>query len=72
MLGHGYRRSDDLRLSALAEDLRSYFAGGIVYDVIVGHSLGADVALALIPFLPTDKMTAMVLVDPVLEFDQGF
>ncbi|KAF8833940.1 hypothetical protein BDN67DRAFT_976339 [Paxillus ammoniavirescens] len=72
MLGHGYRRSDDLRLSALAEDLRSYFAGGIVYDVIVGHSLGADVALALIPFLPTDKMTAIVLVDPGLEFDQEF
>ncbi|KIJ11453.1 hypothetical protein PAXINDRAFT_15667 [Paxillus involutus ATCC 200175] len=72
MLGHGYRRSDDLRLSALAEDLRSYFAGDVVYDVIVGHSLGADVTLALIPFLPTDKMTAMVLVDPALEFDQEF
>ncbi|KIJ11454.1 hypothetical protein PAXINDRAFT_171776 [Paxillus involutus ATCC 200175] len=70
MLGHGYRQSDDLRLGALAEDLRSYFADGIVYDVIVGHSLGGDVALLLIPFLPTDKKTAVVLVDPGLEFDK--
>ncbi|KAF9236418.1 Alpha/Beta hydrolase protein [Melanogaster broomeanus] len=70
MLGHGYRRSDDLRLSALAEDLRSYFAEGIVYDVIIGHSFGGDVALALIPFLPADRRTAVVLVDPGIESSQ--
>ncbi|KAF9224503.1 hypothetical protein BS17DRAFT_779943 [Gyrodon lividus] len=72
MLGHGYRRSDDFRVNTLAEDLRSYFAGGIVYDVIVGHSLGGAVALALMPFIPADKRTAVVLVDPGIEFDQAF
>ncbi|KAF9224478.1 alpha/beta-hydrolase [Gyrodon lividus] len=70
MLGHGYRRSDDLRLTTFAEDLRSYFANGIVYDVIIGHSLGGTVALTLMPFLPADKRAAVVLVDPALEFDQ--
>jgi hypothetical protein len=37
------------------------------YDVIIGHSLGGIVALSLLPFLPPQKETTIILVDPVLE-----
>jgi len=36
------------------------------YDVIIGHSLGAIVALALLPLFKTKDTTA-ILVDPALE-----
>jgi len=36
------------------------------YDVIIGHSLGAVVALALLPLFKT-KDTTVILVDPSLE-----
>jgi pimeloyl-ACP methyl ester carboxylesterase len=55
-------------VSTLAEDLRPYFATNTSYDVIIGHSLGGTVALALLPFLPKGKETTIVLVDPALEF----
>ncbi|KAG0700630.1 hypothetical protein DFH29DRAFT_931119 [Suillus ampliporus] len=37
------------------------------YDVIIGHSLGGTVALALMPFLPKTKETTIILLDPGLE-----
>ncbi|KIJ60993.1 hypothetical protein HYDPIDRAFT_177195 [Hydnomerulius pinastri MD-312] len=69
LLGHGYRRSNKFRITEFAEDLRPYFAN-TVYDVIIGHSLGGNVALALMPFLPQDRTTPVILVDPGLELDQ--
>jgi pimeloyl-ACP methyl ester carboxylesterase len=54
-------------VSALAEDLQPYFAMDTSYDVIIGHSLGGAVALALLPFLPREKETTVILVDPALE-----
>ncbi|KAH7888116.1 Alpha/Beta hydrolase protein [Phlebopus sp. FC_14] len=68
--GHGYRQltSDgDLRGQALAKDLLSYFSGGTEYDCIIGHSLGAITAVALLPFLPPTKRTSVILLDPPLE-----
>jgi len=67
LLGHGYRRGSDYRMSVLAEDLQPYFAMDTSYDVIIGHSVGATVALALLPFLPKEKETTVILVDPPLE-----
>jgi len=37
------------------------------YDVIIGHSLGAAVTLALLPYIKKKDTTA-ILVDPALEF----
>lgn len=71
LLGHGYRwQCSDFRVSSLAEDLRSYFAKGVVYDVIIGHSLGGITALSLLPYLPPTKATSVILVDPALEQSQ--
>jgi pimeloyl-ACP methyl ester carboxylesterase len=53
-------------VSAFAEDLQPYFATD-TYDVIIGHSLGGTVALSLLPFLPKEKETTVILVDPPLE-----
>ncbi|OAX43060.1 alpha/beta-hydrolase [Rhizopogon vinicolor AM-OR11-026] len=66
LLGHAGRRSSDYRLSTLAEDLQPYFVKD-TYDVIIGHSLGGTVALSLLPFLPKEKETTVILVDPPLE-----
>ncbi|KAG2370078.1 Alpha/Beta hydrolase protein [Suillus spraguei] len=76
LLGHGWRRGTDYRISTLAEDLRPYFATNTSYNVIIGHSLGGLVALSLFPFLPKTKETTIILVDPPLElpveqFEQG-
>ncbi|KAG0700621.1 Alpha/Beta hydrolase protein [Suillus ampliporus] len=65
LLGHAWRRGTDYRLSTLAEDLRPYM--DMSYDVIIGHSLGGSVALALMPFLPKTKETTIILLDPALE-----
>lgn len=67
LLGHAWRRGSDYRISILAEDLRPYFAMGMSYDVIIGHSLGGAVALSLLPFLPKKKGTTVILIDPALE-----
>ncbi|KIJ70496.1 hypothetical protein HYDPIDRAFT_143951 [Hydnomerulius pinastri MD-312] len=67
LVGHGCRQGSDFRMSALAEDLRPYFANGTAYDVIIGHSLGGSVAVSLLPFLPPTKATSVILVDPGLE-----
>lgn len=67
LLGHGWRRGTDYRMSALAEDLRPYFIEDTSYDVIIGHSLGGTVALSLLPFLPKTKETTLILLDPPLE-----
>jgi surfactin synthase thioesterase subunit len=53
-------------VSVLAEDLQPYFVMK-TYDVIIGHSLGGTVALSLLPFLPKEKETTLILIDPVLE-----
>ncbi|OJA13422.1 hypothetical protein AZE42_05780 [Rhizopogon vesiculosus] len=66
LLGHAGRRGSDYRLSTLAEDLQPYFVKD-TYDVIIGHSLGGTVALSLLPFLPKEKETTVILVDPPLE-----
>lgn len=76
MLGHGNRLSDDFHLHALAQDLYStYFTNGLTYDVIIGHSLGGTIALALLALLPiqqsesmAETKTAVILVDPGIEF----
>jgi len=54
-------------MSTFAEDLRPYFAMGMSYDVIIGHSFGGTVLLSLLPFLPKMKEITVILVDPVLE-----
>jgi pimeloyl-ACP methyl ester carboxylesterase len=54
----------------LAEDLQPYFAMDTSYDVIIGHSLGGTVALALLPLLPKEKETTVILVDPPLEIPE--
>ncbi|KAG2069397.1 alpha/beta-hydrolase [Suillus decipiens] len=69
LLGHGWRRGTDYRMSTLAEDLRSSFIENMTYDVIVGHSLGGPVALALLPFLPKTKETNLILLDPPLAIE---
>lgn len=77
MLGHGHRPADDFHLQTFAQDLHStYFANGFTYDVIIGHSLGGTVALALLPLLSAPQnqrkngktKTAVILVDPGIEF----
>jgi hypothetical protein len=35
--------------------------------VIIAHSLGGPITLSLLPFLPKEKETTIILVDPVLE-----
>ncbi|KAG0702663.1 Alpha/Beta hydrolase protein [Suillus ampliporus] len=70
LLGHGWRRGSDYRMSAYAEDLLPYFAMDTSYDVIMGHSLGGPVGLSLLPFLPTKKETTIIFVDPALEFTE--
>lgn len=67
LLGHGWRRCTDYRVSDFAEDLRPYFAMDTSYDVIIAHSFGGPVALSLLPFLPKTKETTMILVDSALE-----
>ncbi|KAG2370080.1 Alpha/Beta hydrolase protein [Suillus spraguei] len=67
LLGHGWRRGTDYRISTLAEDLRPYFAIDTTYNVIIGHSLGSVVTLSLLPFLPKTKETNIILLDPPLE-----
>jgi pimeloyl-ACP methyl ester carboxylesterase len=67
LLGHGCRQGSDYRMSALVEDLQPYFAMGTSYDVIIGHSAGGTVALALLPFLPKENETTVILVDPPIE-----
>jgi hypothetical protein len=57
-------------VSALADDLRSYLVMDS-YDVIIGHSLGGAVALALLPFLPKEKEVTVILVDPALDIPDG-
>ncbi|KAJ8590027.1 hypothetical protein M405DRAFT_841491 [Rhizopogon salebrosus TDB-379] len=39
---------------------------GTSYDVIIGHSVGGTVALTLLPFLPENE-TTVILVDPPIE-----
>ncbi|KAG0702370.1 Alpha/Beta hydrolase protein [Suillus ampliporus] len=70
LLGHAWRRGTDYRVSAFAEDLRPYFAMDTSYDVIIGHSFGGPVTLALLPFLPNTKETTIVLLDPALELTE--
>lgn len=75
MLGHGNRPSDDFHLHTFAQDLYStYFTNGFTYDVIIGHSLGGTIALALLPLLSVQQnennaktKTAVILVDPGIE-----
>jgi pimeloyl-ACP methyl ester carboxylesterase len=66
LLGHAGRRGSDYRMSALAEDLQPYLVIN-TYDVIIGFSLGGTVALSLLPLLPKEKETTVILVDPPLE-----
>jgi pimeloyl-ACP methyl ester carboxylesterase len=72
MLGHGNRPADDFHMPTFAQDLYStYFANGLTYDVIIGHSLGATVTLALLPLLSAPaqgQKTAVILVDPGIYF----
>ncbi|KAF8131013.1 Alpha/Beta hydrolase protein [Boletus edulis] len=71
MLGHGNRSTGDFHLQTFAQDLYStYFTNEFTYDVIIGHSLGGTVALALLPMLPTPRghNTAVILVDPGIKF----
>ncbi|OAX39039.1 alpha/beta-hydrolase [Rhizopogon vinicolor AM-OR11-026] len=70
LLGHAGRRGSDYRVSAFAEDLQPYFATD-TYDVVIGHSLGGMVALSLLLFLPKEKETTVILVDPPLEAPRG-
>jgi len=57
-------------MSVFAEDLRPYFGMDTSYDVIIGHSLGGPIVLSLLPFLPKEKETTIILVDPVLELSE--
>ncbi|EGN91702.1 hypothetical protein SERLA73DRAFT_80206 [Serpula lacrymans var. lacrymans S7.3] len=67
LLGHGTaNRSSDYSLSALADALRPLFASAR-FDLVIGHSLGGLVALALIPLLPPTHPIPCILVDPPLE-----
>ncbi|OAX35322.1 alpha beta-hydrolase [Rhizopogon vinicolor AM-OR11-026] len=70
LIGHAWRRGSDYRMSVFAEDLRSYFGMDTSYDVIMGHSLGGPIVLSLLPFLPKNKETTVILVDPVLELSE--
>ncbi|KAG1730353.1 Alpha/Beta hydrolase protein [Suillus lakei] len=71
LLAHGWREGNtDYRISAFAEDLRSYFVMDMSYDVIIGHSFGGSVALSLLPFLPKKKETTVILLDPGLELTE--
>lgn len=70
LLGHGWRRSTNYRVSNIAEDLRPYFAMGTSYDVIIGHSFGGPVTLSLLPFLPKTQNTTVILLDPALELTE--
>ncbi|KAH7923376.1 alpha/beta-hydrolase [Leucogyrophana mollusca] len=68
LLGHGTApRSVDCSLAALAAALHPLFdARCPPFSIIVGHSLGAVVALALLPILPTTHITPVILLDPPL------
>ena len=69
LLGHGWRRGSDYCVSALAEDLQPYFTN-TSYDVIIGHSLGGPVVLALLPFLHKKKATTIIFVDAAFEIPE--
>ncbi|KAG2156890.1 Alpha/Beta hydrolase protein [Suillus bovinus] len=70
LLGHAWRQSTDYRVSNIAEDLRPYLAMDQFYDVIIGHSFGGPVTLALLPFLPKTHNTKVILLDPALEMTE--
>ncbi|KAG2152885.1 Alpha/Beta hydrolase protein [Suillus clintonianus] len=70
LLGHGYRRCTNYKVSEFAEDLRPYFAMNTSYDVIIGHSFGGPITLSLLPFLPKPKETTVILLDPALELSE--
>ncbi|KAH7929184.1 alpha/beta-hydrolase [Leucogyrophana mollusca] len=66
LLGHGSaRRGTDYTIAGLAEEVRPFFTETPGYDLVIGHSLGGLVALAILPLLGS-RPTRMVLVDPPL------
>ncbi|KAH7920800.1 alpha/beta-hydrolase [Leucogyrophana mollusca] len=71
LIGHASRRSDNYRISNIAEDLRPFFSQGQQYDLVIAHSLGSLVTLNLLPFFSVSKTIPVVLIDPPLEQDDS-
>lgn len=66
LLGHGLARSStDYTFKAFASALLPLLSSTSSYDLVIGHSLGCLVALALLPHL--SGSLRVVLVDPPLE-----
>ncbi|KAH7927994.1 alpha/beta-hydrolase [Leucogyrophana mollusca] len=72
LLGHGTApRSADCSLATLAAALHPLFDATRPFSIIVGHSFGGVVALALLSILPTTHITPVLLLDPpILPPDQ--
>jgi len=68
LVGHASRNYDPKNLSvqSIAEDLLPLVHRWKTFDLIIGHSLGGLVALALLAYLPNPHPTAVLILDPPL------
>ena len=66
LVGHGSRVSPDYHLSTIVQDLRPYLEARN-YSLVIGHSLGACLALSLFSHLPASHPTAILLIDPAMK-----
>jgi len=72
LLGHGNAgRGSDYSIAAFVNELRPFLTAAEgndhLYDIVIGHSLGAIVAPAIFPLLKSTRSVRVVLVDPPLE-----
>ena len=66
LVGHVFRVSTDYQFSSVAKDLCPYLEARN-YSLVIGHSVGAIVALSLFQHLPPSHRTAILLVDPSMQ-----
>jgi pimeloyl-ACP methyl ester carboxylesterase len=53
-------------MQTLADDLLPYLQAA-EYDIVIGHSMGGPVVLALLKYLPKTRPTSVVIIDSYVE-----
>lgn len=72
LLGHGLSpTSENYSLKTFADAVLSLTSSSPPYDLVIGHSLGALVALHLIPHLQVSGKLQVVLIDPAFNLANG-
>jgi pimeloyl-ACP methyl ester carboxylesterase len=72
LIGHGMAHaSTDYSIKAFADALLPLLSSSPPFDLIVGHSLGALITIALLPNFRFSGRGRVVLVDPPLEIGAG-